>query len=1060
VTTEDLTHAEEASAESDADRPLVNPRKEVRLALVMYGGVSLAIYINGVVQEIFHLVRATALQERPNGQPQPALLSAEELTDTERVYRDLARLIPTAQAEPVTRLADVREDSEISTQFVVDVLSGTSAGGINAIFLAKALANDQKIEEVKRLWMDEGDISVLLNDAHSRVKGLTQEDPPASLLNSSRMYWKLLEAFEGMEPQGEASRSRPVCRSPYVQELDLYVTATDLRGVKLPLALSNGVAIERRYRNVFHFVYGTSEATGEDRNDFPASNNPMLAFVARCTSAFPLAFQPMEFGDMAQALRKSEYFRGVDLNAHPWQHFYHSYFLAHGEPGSDPESGPPTDITPEQDLPFNQRPFGDGGALDNKPFTYATSTLLRRRADFLVDRKLVYIEPDPGHPEYESTSQDRPNALANFEIQGISLPRQETVRDDLEAVRERNRVIQRVQRVLLEVDRDVGVADENQEKEGGTLGRRTGSDWAQEDLADEIARRGVGYGGYHRLKVATVTDDISELVASLAGFDDDSDLLLAVRYLVRAWRDASYDHYRGSKPKTFNSFLLDYDLSHRLRRLNFLRQKVDELHEMTDDTVRAMTRFDQSAADAAIADKASFRRALLDLKWELSNVFVRLRYLGRRLRRPMSEPLFTSIQQTDISAELLVSILEPADEGERRRRAEQAYMANKASLEAFAAELANSLRNGVAELMDRATPPPAPYGAVAAANDLARILQPPEGADAADAAAPRFLHSYYEAFDDYDMVAFPILFASEAGETDPVEIIRISPEDAPSLVDERASGFEKRKVRGFKYGHFGAFLDRSWRANDMLFGRLDGAECLINALLPEGHPDRRTLLRRAQAAIILEELSAQQRREILGDPLPADPDAIVDAFVKGYHVSDQIPPRSALPNASRGANVIGKMMSGIAGERGAFKRPIGWVARGASLFAGLVSVSLPDSAPNLVFLHLVPLLIGFEVFMIVLGLVFRSPAVTHLGVLALVLTALVGVMVQILTGIMRERNWVKAVGFLFAILIGLAVVALVLAEIGHASGHLGQYWHDLKAFFHHPPKAATPAGSG
>ena len=34
--------------------------KETRFAVVMYGGVSLAIYINGVAQELYSMVRATA----------------------------------------------------------------------------------------------------------------------------------------------------------------------------------------------------------------------------------------------------------------------------------------------------------------------------------------------------------------------------------------------------------------------------------------------------------------------------------------------------------------------------------------------------------------------------------------------------------------------------------------------------------------------------------------------------------------------------------------------------------------------------------------------------------------------------------------------------------------------------------------------------------------------------------------------------------------------------------------------------------------------------------------
>ena len=35
-------------------------KQEVRFAVVMYGGVSLAIYINGVAQELLRLVRSTA----------------------------------------------------------------------------------------------------------------------------------------------------------------------------------------------------------------------------------------------------------------------------------------------------------------------------------------------------------------------------------------------------------------------------------------------------------------------------------------------------------------------------------------------------------------------------------------------------------------------------------------------------------------------------------------------------------------------------------------------------------------------------------------------------------------------------------------------------------------------------------------------------------------------------------------------------------------------------------------------------------------------------------------
>ena len=62
--------------------------REVRFALVLYGGVSLAVYMNGVTQEFLSLVRASG------------------------VYKELAAIS--------------------HSRFVVDIASGSSAGGINA----------------------------------------------------------------------------------------------------------------------------------------------------------------------------------------------------------------------------------------------------------------------------------------------------------------------------------------------------------------------------------------------------------------------------------------------------------------------------------------------------------------------------------------------------------------------------------------------------------------------------------------------------------------------------------------------------------------------------------------------------------------------------------------------------------------------------------------------------------------------------------------------------------------------------------------------------------------
>jgi len=93
--------------------------KEIRFALVLYGGVSLAVYMNGVTQEFLNLVRAAG------------------------VYKELAAIV--------------------NSRFVVDIASGSSAGGINAIFLGKALANGQSLKRLSCLWLEEASLSRLWN---------------------------------------------------------------------------------------------------------------------------------------------------------------------------------------------------------------------------------------------------------------------------------------------------------------------------------------------------------------------------------------------------------------------------------------------------------------------------------------------------------------------------------------------------------------------------------------------------------------------------------------------------------------------------------------------------------------------------------------------------------------------------------------------------------------------------------------------------------------------------------------------------------------------------------
>jgi hypothetical protein len=86
----------------------------------------------------------------------------------------------------------------------------------------------------------------------------------------------------------------------------------------------------------------------------------------------------------------------------------------------------------------------------------------------------------------------------------------------------------------------------------------------------------------------------------------------------------------------------------------------------------------------------------------------------------------------------------------------------------------------------------------------------------------------YERFQELDMQLFPIEMMAGLHEKDIIETIRISPRDAQKGFSR--SGFSD-KVAGDALYHFGRFFKRSWRSNDILWGRLDGLCQLVESLL-------------------------------------------------------------------------------------------------------------------------------------------------------------------------------------------------------------------------------------
>jgi patatin-related protein len=894
------------------------PTQEVRFALVLYGGVSLAIYINGVVQEFLHLVRATAPKAPPPAS-ETALLTEEQLKSTEMVYRRLGQLA--VYGEQV-EAGNTSPGDPILTRFVVDILSGSSAGGINGIFLAKALAHELEIDELSTLWVEEGGIEDLLNDERS-ILGVPDDlqlvKPPISLLNSRRMYWQILNALDGMggdDSEAAASDSR------LVDELDLWVTMTDIRGLELPVDLMDCVVFENKYKALLHFRYATPYAAGveQTRSDFRRRFNPLLAFAGRATASFPYAFDPMLLKDVDWAVEvpqfQGRYQGGGSANV-DWVPFFDE--IVRGRSARAP-------TLPRPDL-YRFESFGDGGYLDNKPFTWATATLSRRRADLPVDRRLIYIEPDPGGPppqfRDEPPSSPRPwepssarvGVIPNVIAAAHKLPRAETIREDLERLLERNREIARIRGIADLVD-ELDVTDPV-----------TADEWRVKSHQELPGGQDPRYAAYHRLKIDVALDALSDLVSRVVGVEADSEYASALRCVVQAWFDATYSEAPSGVPGlTEAEFLLRFDAPYRLRRLNYLDGRIQRLLRFDDRSLMFLTSFADDATLAEVARlKPELDAALRNAKRRLSEVFVQLRgELARLVRDHELQTLFRGVGLEPADLTAILAGARGQDESIHRAAQMLRERDLMAQLDAAALKVANKVEKPLIEAADGIT------AALEATN---------EGVDPrAREIVSVGLRQVREHYEDYDSVLLPMGYRV-VDEADPVEVIRISPQDADSLIDENdpVGPNEKRrtKLAGVAIHHFGGFFEEGWRKNDILWGRLDAAERIIETVLSAGTAEvrdaRDELLRRAQREIIREEFAGRHGRLVRAylpdgllpptppgeDDLPPLTDDEADA-VRGYLATDYQVPATLDPGQTdkligRATRVSRDMFLGVAG---------------------------------------------------------------------------------------------------------------------------------------------------
>ncbi len=120
-----------------------------------------------------------------------------------------------------------------------------------------------------------------------------------------------------------------------------------------------------------------------------------------------------------------------------------------------------------------------------------------------------------------------------------------------------------------------------------------------------------------------------------------------------------------------------------------------------------------------------------------------------------------------------------------------------------------------------------------------------------DARAPLLVT--YLGFPWFDVATLPLLQGEGLDEFDAIKVDRIAPDDAASI---RAGGAEAT-LKGIQFNNFGAFFSRAYRENDYLWGRLHGAERLIDIAVSAGakrlRPGRVAAIKRRAFLAILDE---------------------------------------------------------------------------------------------------------------------------------------------------------------------------------------------------------------
>lgn len=710
--------------------------QELRVAVVMNGGVSLAIWIGGVARELNRLTEA-----------QP---------DDDTCYGQLLDLV--------------------RSRARIDVLAGTSAGGINAGFLALASVYGADLKSVGRLWADAGSLMELMREP-------LDSQAPSLLKGDSYFLPKLQQAFN------ELIHDKPGVRDVAEAPIDLTITTSLMDGAVRNFVDDFGTRIQQaEHRGRFRFVRGPQAL------DDPFAGTDIvdhLALAARSTASFPLAFEA-------------------------------SYVPV------DPASPPADRQSLKRSLVnFDKSMFVlDGGVLMNMPMEPALRSIFEQPAGNEVRRVLAYVNPDPAAlSEAEAASFAQPPPVT--QVLGaalINLPSAQTISRELKDLKDNNAQARIRKALRPELLSAIGANPDGLAEALFPIYRRIRILHASKNLATEVlagprlpdgssgsnkdsTRRALSFPAWTAEEISSVFVPDERIGRQERSVDSAPELRLPfipddLGFTAgQPWRWGLAPVERLAvvaldilKRALYVTPFVDPDPATSPTSSSALRRSLREGRELVHGCMvqlRAMRREDsvfwreqaEKLPDPPSADSAE-RRATLR-SWAAAST----ERLAAHLQQSGDNQLYTD-DRLEATVQQIVGVLL-----DRKPQLEQA------------AELGKQFDDPLV---------------VKEAGQLAGMIGCLLGAGP----APRWDQVVSQLLSVE--VGYVAMTAGGAMQDQDVELMQISADLQHGFGGPGRAG---QKLAGVQLAHFGAFYKKSWRVNDWIWGRMDGALRLVEATL-------------------------------------------------------------------------------------------------------------------------------------------------------------------------------------------------------------------------------------